>query len=161
MDVLLREAEGGDEDPGKVFQVDALHGREGVHLRQVSSSGFRSRGSSQRLRSQSNQRFQSNKQSNSRGSRQGSRGTNDRRGGFQKRSSNSSYCKLCKANNSPNYLSHDISDCWLLDENDRSKITQNFAKAQALFTNNNEEVFDDEEEENNYDEAYDEENEDY
>ena len=60
--------------------------------------------------------------------------------------SNSFYCKLCKANGSPNYLSHDISDCWLLDENDRSKITQNFAKAQALFTNNDEEVNDDEEE---------------
>ena len=146
MDVLLREAEGNDEDPGKVFQVDTLYGTQGIHLRQVSSSGFRGRGSSQKFRGQSNQRFQSNKQSNLRGRRQGSRGTGDRRGGFQKRLSNSFYCKLCKANGSPNYLSHDISDCWLLDENDRSKITQNFAKAQALFTNNDEEVNDDEEE---------------
>ena len=58
-------------------------------------------------------------------------------------------------------MSHDISNCWLLGENGSNKISQNFAKAQAFSTKNNEEDFDDKEEENNYDEAYDEENQDY
>ena len=41
-------------------------------------------------------------------------------------------CKLCKANGSPTFKSHEISDCWLLNENERSKISQNYAKAQAI-----------------------------
>ena len=30
-------------------------------------------------------------------------------------------CKLCKANGSPNFKSHEIADCWLLNEKERSQ----------------------------------------
>ena len=154
MDVLLREAEGSEEDPGKVFQVDAL---SGINLRQVNKPSPGNRGN-RRFRGQSSRFEKDSKQSYGRGRDQGQgrRGTNvGGRGAFQ-RSGSRAFCKLCKANNSPNYLSHDISDCWLLDENDRNKITQNFAKAQALFANYPEEVFDNEEEELNSEELEDE-----
>ena len=72
-------------------------------------------------------------------------------------------CKLCKANGSPNFKSHEIADCWLLNETERSKISQSYAKAQALIATEEEEVwkeeldtYDDyenyeEEEQNDYD----------
>ena len=43
------------------------------------------------------------------------------------------FCKLCKASQSPNFRSHNISQCWLLTEKDRKDIAQATAKAQALF----------------------------
>ena len=71
-------------------------------------------------------------------------------------------CKLCKANGSPNFKSHEIADCWLLNESERSKISQSYAKAQALIATEEEvweedvDTFDDyenyeEEEHNDYD----------
>ena len=131
MDALMREADGEEQgDTGKVFKANA----EDVILRQVNSGmGNRFRGNGRQFRGQNNSR---QFQTNTRPFQQRGRGRGNpvqKRGGFQG-SASSKFCKLCKAHGSPNYQSHDISDCWLLDERDRSKITNNYAKAQALFT---------------------------
>ena len=42
-------------------------------------------------------------------------------------------CKLCKANGSPNFKSHEIADCWLLNEKERRKISSSYVKAQSLY----------------------------
>ena len=85
-------------------------------------------------------------------------GSSSRRGGFGGSSSGDKFCKLCKASGSNNFRSHDISECWLLSEKDRSNILKASAKAQAMFACEEEAA-----DQNAYDEgqeSYEEENED-
>ena len=61
-------------------------------------------------------------------------------------------CKLCKANGSPSFKSHEIADCWLLNESERRKISQSYARAQAIITTEDQEPGDESDEnDNNYD----------
>ena len=43
------------------------------------------------------------------------------------------FCKMCKASGSPNFRSHNIAECWLLNDHDRSEISKASAKANAMF----------------------------
>lgn len=49
-------------------------------------------------------------------------------------------CKLCKANGSQNFKSHEISECWLLNNQDRSNITKATVRAHVLFSTNEQTV---------------------
>ena len=40
---------------------------------------------------------------------------------------------MCKASGSHNFKSHEISECWLLNDQDRSNITKATARAYAMF----------------------------
>ena len=47
---------------------------------------------------------------------------------------------MCKANGSPNFKSHEIADCWLLNEKERSKISSSYVRAQSLYATEEDEV---------------------
>lgn len=119
LDSLMREIENSDED-SKVFMMNSS---DTAKCRYV-----KPRGGTTALRPFSNGRKP--------------RGQSQRRGnsfftpvsGKSKNFQNVSGCKLCKANGSANFKSHDITDCWLLNEQERSKISKNYVKAQALVT---------------------------
>ena len=125
LDSLMKEIDSGDiADEAKVFQMNA---KDEASYRQVGNFRGRGRGNFGR---------QPDRSSNFKPFQQRSRGGSQAqmRGGFRGQNQNrSSFCKLCKASGSPNFKSHDISECWLLDERDRSNITKAHAKAQALF----------------------------
>ena len=149
IDSLMREIEGDDvNDSQKVYRV------EEAACRQVGNSSrgrgfgrgipFRGRGGMQQRSSRFNQQERG--------------GSSSRRGGFGGSSSGDKFCKLCKASGSNNFRSHDISECWLLSEKDRSNILKASAKAQAMFACEEEAA-----DQNAYDEgqeSYEEENED-
>ena len=44
------------------------------------------------------------------------------------------FCKLCKASESRNFQSHNIAQCWLLSDVDQKAISNTSAKANALFS---------------------------
>ena len=146
MDSLLREIETAEEDPGRAYQAAAAEAR----VRQV---GDYRRGGNNGRRIQ-NQR--SPRQFNQR-----SRGRGGRGGNFVKASTKSDKeCKLCKAAGSPNFKSHEIAECWLLDDKDRSGISKSHARAQAIFgTEVHTEIVEYDEDDNDYedDENYEEE----
>ena len=144
MEALIREVENGDyNEHGKAFQIVTA---DEASCRQV--DGTRGRGNFGR----SFQRPARSRPFQQRG--RGRRTPTSMRGGF-KGSAGNFFCKLCKASGSPNFKSHDISECWLLDERDRSNITQAHAKAQALFAS--EDIEADSEDRDDYEE-YQEEN---
>ena len=58
-------------------------------------------------------------------------------------------CKLCKANGSPSFKSHEISDCWLLNESERSKISKSYARAQAIIATDDQEPCEESDENDN------------
>ena len=124
MDALIRECETLDE-VGKIFRTKSETVTEPATCCNVDTSSNR-RGNYQR---------------GFRGQR-GRRGQNINLRPMQRKTlktSEPSGCKLCKANGSPNFKSHDITDCWLLNENERSKISQNYVKAQALIATHDDE----------------------
>lgn len=131
MESLMRECD-NDGEVEKVFRSKvrvndqcsstAVCGNVGVPRRGNTSrfpGTLRQSGRGQRLR---------NASSNPRG--RGSMPSNTR--GF-------TGCKLCKANGSPSFKSHEIADCWLLNESERSKISQSYARAQAIITTEDQE----------------------
>ena len=132
IDSLMREIEGSDgNDAQKVYRVEEATCRQVGRGRGIERGGRGQSGSS---------RFhQQDRQGGGTFSKRGGfRGTFSgySRGGFRGSPSGSSgdkFCKLCKASGSQNFKSHDISECWLLSERDRSNILKASAKAQALF----------------------------
>ena len=141
MDSLLRECE-GEEDSRKVFRAKTREANDelavccnvGIPRGRVTPS-FPSGPPRQRGRG-------------TRSRNPGSGFSGGRGRAFSMRKGLSG-CKLCKANGSPNFKSHEIADCWLLNETERSKISQSYAKAQALIATEEEEVW--EEEHDTYD----------
>ena len=156
MDSLVRECEAEDE-PGKAYRAQARDDREPAFCGHV---GFprgggnvprgTKRGSFGGRGSQRNSNF-------SRGRGRSSPG----QGGFRSsdKSAELEGCKLCKANGSANFKSHEIADCWLLNEKERSKISRSYVRAQSLYATAEDEAvedeYDDYEEEDEEDADYD------
>ena len=65
------------------------------------------------------------------------------------------FCKLCRASGSQSFRSHDISECWLINDVERNAIAKSAAKANAMFacdenqSSNSDTQYEESEEENN------------
>ena len=125
IDSLMRESE-NDGDIEKVFRSKVKEYDQSSAI-VCGNVGVPRRGNTTRFPGTSRQR--------SRGQRPKNTGFNPRGRGYTPTNVRGILgCKLCKANGSPTYKSHEISDCWLLNESERSKISQSYAKAQAIIS---------------------------
>ena len=143
IDSHLREIEGNEEEePVKVFQSTSEAQCRVVQTNRGRGNNFRS--------SRPPRTFPQGRASQTRTNT--SRFSNYRGGNRN----STLFCKLCKASNSPNFKSHSIAECWLLDDSDRMSISSAHAKARALFMTEeaNEAESQDEEEEEEYGEEY-------
>ena len=133
MDSLLRECE-TEEESGKAYRAQAredqdpaffgqvgLQKRWGNGARGARQGAFRGRGLP---RKNFNDYYSEKKDQRSSG--RGALRSSEKPTGLEG-------CKLCKANGSPNFKSHEIADCWLLNEKERRKISSSYVRAQSLY----------------------------